>query len=486
MKASPEVVGIMPAGKLYVFNTLSGKEEVFVPLSGNEVRMFVCGQTVYDDSHLGHAKTYINFDVVARWIRHLGYNLKYIQNITDVDDKIVARAAETGEEPIELARRFESRFMEDMDSIGVRSSVDQYPRSHDYIENIRKQVQLLLDKDIAYVLDGDVYYDVARFPTYTQLSGMKLEELGRHRIEPREGKRNTYDFALWKKAKPGEPLWDIAVRAGGKEIHLQGRPGWHIEDTAITEAFFGPQYDIHGGARELIFPHHTNEIAQAEAAFGIKPFVKYWLHSGVLNVNGVKMSKSLKNFVRIRDIIEKYGAEALRLFILSTHYRKDVNYTESLMEDASRRLARMYSSMSQIFNAENGTGSLTDATVEGATGKFNSAMNDDFNTPLAISILHTFIEDARLVSESREGLSAEAKGQVFMAIASMSGILGILESEHYKEGLDKDAAELISIREKLRKEKRFDEADRIRERLKEEYGIMVEDSIYGVIWKKLM
>ena len=486
MKASPEVVGIMPEGKLYVFNTLSGKTEEFVPLSGNEVRMFVCGQTVYDDSHLGHAKTYINFDVIARWVRRIGYDLKYIQNITDVDDKIVARAAEAGEEPIELARRFESRFMEDMDTIDVRSSVDQYPRSHDYINNIRKQIQLLLDKDIAYLLDGDVYYDVARFPTYTQLSGMKLEELGRHRIEPKEGKRNTYDFALWKKAKPGEPSWDIAVNTTGKEVHLHGRPGWHIEDTAITEAFFGPQYDIHGGARELIFPHHTNEIAQAEAAFGIKPFVKYWLHSGVLNINGVKMSKSLKNFVRIRDVVGKYGAEALRLFILSTHYRKDVNYTESLMEDASRRLARMYSSMSQIFNAENGEGSARDASAEDAIEKFNAAMNDDFNTPLAISILYGFIEEARLAGESREGLSAEAKGKIFAEIASMSEVLGILGSDHYKEGLSKDAAELISIREKLRKEKRFDEADKIRERLKEEYGIMVEDSIYGVIWKKLM
>ena len=485
MKASPEVVGIMPEGKLYVFNTLSGKTEEFVPISGNEVRMFVCGQTVYDDSHLGHAKTYINFDVIARWVRRLGYDLRYIQNITDVDDKIVARAAEAGEEAIELARRFESRFMEDMDTIDVRSSVDQYPRSHDYIDNIKKQIQLLLDKDIAYLIDGDVYYDVARFPTYTQLSGMKLEELGRHRIEPKEGKRNTYDFALWKKAKPGEPSWDIAVNTTGKEVHLRGRPGWHIEDTAITEAFFGPQYDIHGGARELIFPHHTNEIAQAEAAFGIKPFVKYWLHSGVLNINGVKMSKSLKNFIRIRDVVGKYGAEALRLFILSTHYRKDVNYTEPLMEDASRRLARMYSSMSQIFNAENGKGKATDAS-ESTIEKFNAAMNDDFNTPLAISILYGFIEEARLAGESREGLSAEAKGKIFAEIASMSEVLGILGSDHYKEGLSKDAAELISIREKLRKEKRFDEADKIRERLKEEYGIMVEDSIYGVIWKKLM
>ena len=485
MKASPEVVGIMPEGKPYVFNTLSGKTEEFVPISGNEVRMFVCGQTVYDDSHLGHAKTYINFDVIARWMRRLGYDLRYIQNITDVDDKIVARAAEAGEEAIELARRFESRFMEDMDTIDVRSSVDQYPRSHDYIDNIKKQIQLLLDKDIAYLIDGDVYYDVARFPTYTQLSGMKLEELGRHRIEPKEGKRNTYDFALWKKAKPGEPSWDIAVNTTGKEVHLRGRPGWHIEDTAITEAFFGPQYDIHGGARELIFPHHTNEIAQAEAAFGIKPFVKYWLHSGVLNINGVKMSKSLKNFIRIRDVVGKYGAEALRLFILSTHYRKDVNYTEPLMEDASRRLARMYSSMSQIFNAENGKGKATDAS-ESTIEKFNAAMNDDFNTPLAISILYGFIEEARLAGESREGLSAEAKGKIFAEIASMSEVLGILGSDHYKEGLSKDAAELISIREKLRKEKRFDEADKIRERLKEEYGIMVEDSIYGVIWKKLM
>ena len=328
-----------------VYNTLSRAKENFKPINGRKVNMFVCGQTVYDDAHLGHAKNYINFDVIARWLRFTGYEVKYIQNITDVDDKIIRRAAEEGTDPIGLARRFESRFMEDMEAIGVRKSVDMYPRSHDYIPEMVSQIQLLIDKGYAYVLDGDVYYDVSKFSSYTKLSGMKLEDLEKHRIEPKEGKRNSYDFALWKASKPAEPKWDITLSYGGKEHSLSGRPGWHIEDTAITHAIFGEQYDLHGGAIELIFPHHTNEIAQAEAAFGVSPFVKYWLHSGIMLIKGEKMSKSLKNFVRIRDILNKFDAESVRLFVLSTHYRKDMAYSEELLREASSRLGYMYMSL---------------------------------------------------------------------------------------------------------------------------------------------
>jgi cysteinyl-tRNA synthetase len=240
--------------------------------------------------------------------------------------------------------------MEDMEAIGVRKGVDDYPRSHDFIDVIREQIQMLADRGLAYNLDGDVYYDVSKFPDYTKLSGMDIKELEKHRIEPREGKRNSYDFALWKGSKPGEPSWDIKVMFDGKETALRGRPGWHIEDTAITYAIFGKRYDIHGGAAELIFPHHTNEIAQAEAAFGVRPFVKYWLHAGIMLIKGEKMSKSLKNFIRIRDLLKTYDAEALRLLVCSTHYRKDMAYTEELMRNATSRLRYAYASFSIFYN----------------------------------------------------------------------------------------------------------------------------------------
>ena len=334
---------------LFVYNTLSRSKEEFKPIHGKQVSMFVCGQTVYDDAHLGHAKNYINFDVVARWLRHSGYTLKYVQNITDVDDKIIKRAEEEGVDPIELARKFEARFMEDMEAIGVRKNVDQYPRSHDYIEEMRSQIQLLMDKGYAYRIDNDVYYDVSKFSDYTKLSGMRIEELERHRIEPREGKRNGYDFALWKGARKSEPSWGIELTVDGKKERFNGRPGWHIEDTAITHAIFGKQYDLHGGAIELIFPHHTNEIAQAEAAFGVKPFVKYWMHSGIMLIKGEKMSKSLKNFIRIRELLKRFDAESLRLMVLSTHYRKDFGYTEDLVKKASARLNYMRASFSIFY-----------------------------------------------------------------------------------------------------------------------------------------
>ena len=474
---------------IIVYNTLSRSKEEFNPMVPKKVNMFVCGQTVYDDAHLGHAKNYINFDVVARWLRESGYEVNYIQNITDVDDKIIKRAAEEGTDPIELARKFESRFMEDMDAIGVRKNVSQYPRSHDYIDEIRSQIQLLLDKGYAYTLDNDVYYDVSKFADYTKLSGIKIDELEKHRIEPREGKRNSYDFALWKGARESEPSWEISLTVGGRSIKLNGRPGWHIEDTAITHAILGKQYDLHGGAIELIFPHHTNEIAQAEAAFGVKPFVKYWLHSGIMLIKGEKMSKSLKNFIRIRELLKKYDAEALRLLVLSTHYRKDFGYTEDLMKKASARMDYLYASFSIFYNMNEAKSDMAcaevDSIIRDLGAGFKDAMDDDFNTPLALARLSTAIDKLRTYAEMNHEISNTAKSRAVGSLLHTANLLGLLEKETYKERLPEAAALMIKERERLRNEKKFKEADEVREKLRSEHSISVEDSEYGTIWYKV-
>jgi len=472
---------------LIIYNTLSRSKEEFRPIKGNEVKMFVCGQTVYDDAHLGHAKNYINFDIMARWLRYSGYQLKYIQNITDIDDKIIKRAQEEHTDPLKLARKYEARLMEDMQAIGVKKNIDSYPRSHDFIEAIREQIQLLIDNGYAYVLDSDIYYDVAKFHDYTKLSGMKIEELEKHRIEPKEGKRNPYDFALWKGSKPGEPSWSIKLNYKGSQIGMEGRPGWHIEDTAITHEIFGKQYDIHGGAIELIFPHHTNEIAQAEAAFNVKPFVRYWIHSGIMLIKGEKMSKSTKNFIRIRDLLKTYDAEALRLLVASTQYRKDIPYTEQLMKNAALRLRYIYASFSIFYNArssEEAQGKEIHDITKKLDDTFKEAMDDDFNTPLALSALVLAIEKLRLHAELNPEINRKAKSDAVSKVMSLAHTLGILEREDYNEKLPEAAAALIKERETLRKGKKYGESDEIRNRLRDEFGIIVEDSEYGAVWYK--
>lgn len=474
--------------KLYIHNTLSRTEEEFIPRNGKKVDMFVCGQTVYDDAHLGHAKTYINFDVVVRWLRYLGYEVKYIQNVTDIDDKIIARAKERNMDPLELARSYEKRLMEDMESIGVKQNVSKYERSYDFLDSIREQIQLLLDNGYAYALEGDVYYDVAKFKDYTKLSGMSLDELVNHRIESKEGKKNVYDFALWKASKEGEPSWTIKLRLNGKESDFAGRPGWHIEDTAITAKVFGPQYDLHGGALELLFPHHSNEIAQAEAAFGVKPFVKYWMHSGVLNIKGEKMSKSLKNFITIREALKKYDPEVIRLMVSSTHYRKEINYTENLMQTAKNNLQYMYASLSRFYNMKTGEPAKDDELVidmiEEFDDKFSNAMNDDFNTALALTNLMITTRELRSFAESHSIIGAETKEKAIKKVLELSSKVGILQKETYKDKIPDEIYSMIQERETFRKAKDFAKADAIRSKLKEEHRIELEDTEYGPVWYK--
>ncbi len=470
---------------MQVYNTLSRGKEEFIPMHGKKANMFVCGQTVYDDAHLGHARTYISFDIVARWLRHAGYEINYIQNITDIDDKIIARAKEKGVDPVELARECEKRFMEDMEAIGVKQSVSSYPRSHDYINAMRDQMQLLINKGYAYLLDGDVYYDVSKFQDYTKLSGMKIDELEKHRIEPKEGKKNVYDFALWKASKPGEPSWEIEVKSDGKQVKLSGRPGWHIEDTAITYSFFGPQYDIHGGASELIFPHHTNEIAQAEAAFGVKPFVKYWLHSGVLSIKGQKMSKSLKNFITIREALAEYPAETLRLFVCMTHYRKEINYTDELMRDANKLMYYINQSIGILYNLPVNGGSGGQELVniaEQLEKDFADAMNDDFNTPLALMKMTAAMRKVRQFADAQGSTDQKSRELAIGKLSVLGTLLGIVNESIYKQTLPEDASLLIKQRDDLRKSKNFEEADRMRTEIESKHGIKIEDTEYGTVW----
>lgn len=470
---------------LFIYNTLSRSKEEFRPISDKKVNMFVCGQTVYDDAHMGHASSYIFFDVVARWLRHLGYAVKYVQNITDIDDKIIRRAGESGKDPVEFARYYESRFLKDMEALGVKRGVSEYLRSHDYIDAIREHVQILLDKGYAYAIGDDIYYDVSRFRDYTKLSGVRLDELGKHRIEPDPDKRNVYDFSLWKSAKPGEPAWTIKLKIDGRERELSGRPAWHIEDTAMTNAVFGPQYDLHGGGSDLIFPHHTNEIAQAEAAFGKKPLVRYWMHVEVLNMKGVKMSKSLKNFITIREALRSYSPEALRLFVLSAHYRKGRDYSDSLMKEAAKKLGYMYIALGMFYSMKAGRGS-DDGTVDGIVSEldknFTEAMNDDFNTPLAQSALMKAINQLRNFAETHVSIGIDVKEKVMKKVLELSSTLGVLEKDTYKETIPADANQLIRKREELRKQGKFDDADRIRNELKEKHGISLDDTEYGTIW----
>lgn len=471
---------------MQIYNTLTRREENFSPIERGKVNMFVCGQTVYDDAHLGHAKSYINFAVIARWLRKSGYDVKYVQNITDIEDKIIARAREQGVEARELASRYEKRFMEDMQALGIKKDVDMYPKSHDYIKAMREQIQLLLDKGYAYIIGGDIYYNVDKFADYTKLSGMKIDELKKHRIEPREGKTNQYDFSLWKAAKEGEPSWEITVSYQGKEVKLIGRPGWHIEDTAMTYEIFGPQYDLHGGGSDLIFPHHTNEIAQAEAAFGKRPFVKYWLHAGVLNMKGVKMSKSIRNFITIREFLEMYQPEVLKLLICSTHYRKDIDYAEELAKEAQKRLRYLYVAFGIFYNMSEVKNTNRDNEIEeldkSLKAEFAAAMDSDFNTPLALTKLTRAINALRNFAANQESVGKETKSRAVENVVELANVLGLFESGAYKEKISKEAKDLVMKRERLRNEKKFDEADKIRQELREKHGIAIEDTEYGTAW----
>ncbi len=469
---------------LKVFNTLTRKKEVFKPMKGREVKMFVCGPTVYDFSHLGHAKTYVQFDIIARYLRYKGFKVFYLQNITDLDDKIIERAQKEGTSPEALARRFEEEFYKDMEALGI-NSVNKYARATDYIKEIISQVKRLLEKGYAYVIEDGIYFDLSKFKEYGKLSGRTTLEAedAVSRIDESVNKRNKGDFCLWKRSKPNEPKWPSPW--------FEGRPGWHIEDTAITEAHFGPQYDIHGGARDLIFPHHEAEIAQMESISGKKPFVKYWLHTGFLTVEGRKMAKSLGNFVTIRDALKKYDAETLRLFFASSHYRSPIDYSEKNLEQARTNLEKLYNTLKNLQEAKKRK-ELTEHEkefkkfIEECRRKFEAFMDDDFNTPKALACLYELSTRVNsLISMQNGEINESLSDEIIKTFRELGQILGILQKEIKKEELPEEVKNLIIKRETLRKVGNFKAADEIREKILREFGILIEDTRDGVRWKKV-
>ena len=369
---------------LVLYNTLTRQKDPFHPIRAGKVNLFVCGPTVYDYPHLGHAKTYTQFDLIVRFLRHRDLEVFYLQNFTDIDDKIINRAREKGIAPEELAREFERVYLEDMKALR-NTSVSEYARATDHIPQIVRQVKTLIEKGFAYRTSDGYYYDLKRFAPYGKLS--KRTELQENdsvsRIDEHEEKRNPGDFCLWKLEKPGEPSWDTEL---GK-----GRPGWHIEDTAITETFFGPQYDVHGGAVDLIFPHHEAEIAQMEAASGKEPLVRYWLHTGFLNINSEKMSKSKGNFKTIRDALKEYDYKTLRYFFLSQHYRTTMDFTPDGLEHARNTVRRIDDF---IFSIRPGFDDVeAAASVDACKSAFFAALDDDIDTPRALATLFDFIRE---------------------------------------------------------------------------------------------
>ena len=389
---------------LKLYNTLSRKKEIFKPRKEKQVNLFVCGPTVYDFSHLGHARTYIAFDVIVKYLRQNGYDVFYLQNITDIDDKIINRAKELarkGEEDkssfsaIAVARLFEKEYLDDVKSLKI-NGVTKYARATDHIEEIISQVSRLIEKGCAYRIEDGIYYDISKFKGYGKLSKRTIlqAEDAVSRIDENKEKRNKGDFCLWKFSKSGEPNWQSPW---GK-----GRPGWHIEDTAITEKYFGPQYDIHGGARDLIFPHHEAEIAQMEAISGRNPLVKYWLHSGFLTVNGQKMAKSLGNFITIRDFLKENSARFLRFLVVKAHYRSPIDYSEKLISQTKRELEKIDEFLEKIRSTKSKIQTDSKFQISKYKKEFETAMEDDFNTPEALAVVFDLINEGNsLIAEDK-------------------------------------------------------------------------------------
>jgi cysteinyl-tRNA synthetase len=463
---------------LVVFNTLTRRLELFEPLVGRRVFMFVCGPTVYDYSHLGHARTYVFYDTLARFLRKLGYSLFYLQNITDVDDKIVNRAAEEGRDPIELAREFESYYYEDMRALNI-TSVNLYARASDYLKEIFEQIEALIKLGKAYVTESGVYFDITTFPDYGKLSGQKPEELRVHRIEPDPTKRNPGDFALWRNRPREEFGWESPWG--------YGRPGWHIEDTAISIKHFGKQYDIHGGAIELAFPHHEAEIAQAESLTGEKPFVKYWIHTGLLTVEGEKMSKSLGNFVTIREALREYDANTLRIFLLSRHYRSPIDFRWEYLEQARSSYERIVNCLENLKELEIGEGGDEEreflSKVRERRDSFYRRMLDDVNTAEALGELYELVRDVNSFSERMGRISEAGKNEVISIFSELLDLLGLrIEGGPNTSMLHALISLILYVRENLRRRKEYDLADEIRGRMRE-LGIDVQDTPRGTKWR---
>jgi cysteinyl-tRNA synthetase len=458
---------------LQLHNTLSNSKVPFIPIEEGKIRLYVCGMTVYDYCHIGHARVMVSFDVITRYLRHAGYQVEYVRNITDVDDKIIKRAAENGEYCDQLTERFIAAMHEDERALNVLRP-SQEPRATAHIPAIIDMVQNLIDKNYAYAAsNGDVYYRVDQFETYGALSNRKLEDMrAGARVDINDIKENPFDFVLWKAAKDGEVSW--ASPWG------EGRPGWHIECSAMAKCCLGNHFDIHGGGPDLPFPHHENEIAQSEAANG-ETFVNYWLHAGAVRVNKEKMSKSLGNFFTIREVLAKFPAETVRYLLTASHYRSQIDYAEDALVEAQSALDRLYTAMDQL--------ELSDVPLDGSyLDRFNAAMDDDFNTREAISVL---FEMAREVNRLKRDANPQAS-VLASQMRSLGNILGLLELDPHThlqgeagEGdlADADIDVLVTQRNQAKTDRDFALSDQIRDQLKDA-GVVLEDSKEGTRWKR--
>jgi cysteinyl-tRNA synthetase len=464
-----------------VYNTLTKKKEEFVPINKNSVKMFVCGPTVYDYTHIGHAKSYIAFDVIAKYLRYREFEVFYLQNITDIDDRVINRAKELGKSEKEVAEDFTQKYYMDMEDLNV-DSIDKYANATDYIPQIIEQIQGLAEKGYAYEIDDGVYFDVSRFEEYGKLSGKNLDDILRDqkmsRIEPNPQKVNFVDFSLWKKKKEGEPAWDSPWG--------EGRPGWHIEDTAISITNFGPQYDLHGGGEDLIFPHHEAEITQAESFTGRIPFVRYWLHNAFLRVEGEKMSKSLGNYVTVRDAIEKHDADVVRFYFAFNPYYRPLDYAEAKIEEAKGKLDKIINTTENLqFILKTGKDqSWVEADEIVSENKKNliSAMDDNFNTSEALGVIFDYVRKVNDLIR-KEDVDKEGARKLLSLFSEFEGIFGVKFIEVREEGLTQEQEELIKEREQARNNKDWKKSDEIRDVLKAQ-GIILEDKKSGTVWKR--
>ncbi len=472
-----------------VFNTLTQKKEEFIPRESEKVSIYVCGVTPYNYAHIGNARPPVIWDCIRRFLRYRGYQVYLVQNFTDVDDKIVFRAQQIGKEPLELSAEYSRIYLEDLAALGIEPA-DQYPKVSEHIKEIIQIVEGLVEKNHAYVIDGDVFFAIDTFPEYGKLSRRQIDEmLSGARVDVDDRKQNPMDFALWKAAKPGEPSWDSPW---GK-----GRPGWHIECSAMSLKYLGAGFDFHGGGTDLIFPHHENEIAQAEAYCGTKPFVRYWLHSAFITMSGDKMSKSLGNVVTIREACEEFSPKVVRFWLLGTHYRNPLSFGEEELHAAARGLERLEIAKENWKHllstetigqggdqAEKITGLVTDCKK-----RFIEAMEDDFNTALALGVLYelvrevnkwAFATDFKLTTGNQQALR-----EALSLLEELGAVLGIWFEQDSQTGSlsDDQISELIDQRQEARANKDFKTADAIRDSLQEQ-GIILEDTPQGVRWRR--
>ena len=482
-----------------LYNTASRSKEEFKPITEGKVGIYVCGVTVYDLCHIGHARSMIVFDVLVRYLRARGFDVTYVRNFTDVDDKIIERARDTGKDSASVANEYIKAFYEDIDRLGLLRP-DKEPRATEHINNMIEMIKILIDKGIAYIEGADVFYSVEKFPDYGMLSGRRLEDMkAGSRISVDERKRHPLDFALWKAAKPGEPQWESPWGPG--------RPGWHMECSVMSNFYLGPTFDIHGGGMDLLFPHHENERAQSMAAYDGSGFARFWVHNGFVTIESEKMSKSLGNFITIRDALKEYPAEVLRLFLLSKHYRSPLDFSRKDVLDTQSGLIRIYRSLQRLetfigaYDSKgkpSGIGILKDEQEDKFLGQFISSMDDDLNTAEAIGLVFEKVKEINKILDSYQARSDDSALTLLKNnrenLIKAARVLGLLEDNpevffsKISEPLDIDPEEvekMIRERSEARDRKDWTMADFIRDRL-QEMGVVLEDGPQGTIWRRMI